>query len=537
MFRHRLLIAFASVALVSLSLGTLGWWLIGLTAERLAHSRGAGDVVTGFVDLSAAALRLDHWSASMLLGAEAQPGQGEALIDALSRTLERLRGLHDGLATADHGRAASEQRARRGRALAALQDKADQLKSAVEASKAAGDRADLVLAERIASILTPNDGRPLVEIVDAATAQERSALELKRTAADGAVEDIRIAVLGTTLFLILLAILLYLHLASTLRRPLSDLERGAAALGGGDLGYRLPETGHDEFTRFARSVNRMANELVAHRQREARERHRLEEAVQSRTAALDEAMAELRGAEARRLRLLADLSHDLRTPTAAIIGQAEVTLRGAAKPAAEYHLAVEAILSAARNLAVLLDRLLRMAQGEAGADIMARDLVDVRATLQEAVAQGRSLGAQRGIRIETDIADPPFPAFAVGDGGRLLQMFANLVENAVHYSHTGSMVRVEAGTADLEDMPAWSVVISDHGLGIAAEDLPHVFERNYRGAAAIAQRADGSGLGLSIARSVARHHGGKIHLESSPEAGTTARVLLPLAPATSYIDS
>jgi signal transduction histidine kinase len=173
----------------------------------------------------------------------------------------------------------------------------------------------------------------------------------------------------------------------------------------------------------------------------------------------------------------------------------------------------------AERLARLVGELLLLARADAGQPL-GRDRVALDDVLVETVRGARPLadGVELGIAALE-------PATVLGDRDRLKQLLLILVENALRYTPRGGRARVALrrrdGRAELE--------VADTGIGIAAADLPRVFDRFYRGDEARSRDAGGSGLGLAIARWIAEAHGGRIAVESRPGEGTTFTVSLPLA--------
>jgi signal transduction histidine kinase len=110
------------------------------------------------------------------------------------------------------------------------------------------------------------------------------------------------------------------------------------------------------------------------------------------------------------------------------------------------------------------------------------------------------------------------------------QIVGILIDNAIRYSHTGSVVVISAGVIQTEAGPHAEITVRDRGIGIPRDDLAHVFDRQYRAANARRHRPDGTGLGLSLARDLARRHGGDITIDSDG-AGTCARLTLPIQAA------
>lgn len=225
-------------------------------------------------------------------------------------------------------------------------------------------------------------------------------------------------------------------------------------------------------------------------------------------------------------RLLADVSHELRTPLTAIRGNLDLMSRmGEADPES-----MEAIQAEIERMTRLVGDLLLLARADSGGLPLERRPIELDNLLFDVYRQVR-------------IVDPPVfvelaevdQAVVMGDMDRLKQLFINLVENAIKYTPAGGEVRLnlskKAGWAQLE--------VTDNGIGIPAESLPHIFDRFYRVDKARTRAQGGSGLGLSIAKWIAQAHGGAIRVSSTVGEGTTFTVTLPLyepAPAPTVVE-
>jgi signal transduction histidine kinase len=216
--------------------------------------------------------------------------------------------------------------------------------------------------------------------------------------------------------------------------------------------------------------------------------------------------------------LVRAVTHDVRTPLQVIMLQAARLQRLAAGSTAVARSA-DTILESSRRITVMMRDLVDAAQLERGA--VKLDLQPVR--LGEVVAGllAASAGVLDPARVLIEIPQelPPIDA----DPNRLERIFANLIGNALKYSDPSSQVRVTAWRAGSQ----YGISVSDRGPGIAADDLPRVFERFYRGRSA---RGEGLGLGLHIVRLLARAHGGDVTAQSQVGVGSTFTVTLPAAP-------
>ena len=287
-------------------------------------------------------------------------------------------------------------------------------------------------------------------------------------------------------------------------------------------------------------MNTMASELETHRLSETRHRRHLEQQVGERTAALTEALQALQQTEARRRQLFADISHELRTPTTAIRGEAEITLRGADRPAEDYRAALRRIVDTSRQLGGVIDDLLAMARSDIDALSLVRRPLDLARLCAEAAAQAQALAQARGVTLLA-AEPPPGPPLVMADEQRLRQLLLVLLDNAIRYSQPGGRVSLRlqaqhtAAGSTARGGTTWCVDVEDQGIGIPPHELAQVFERHFRGSAARRHRSDGSGLGLPIARALALAHGGQLELHSEPGQGTRARLTLPAAPATAEV--
>jgi signal transduction histidine kinase len=228
---------------------------------------------------------------------------------------------------------------------------------------------------------------------------------------------------------------------------------------------------------------------------------------------LGEANDSLRQADQRRRQLLADISHELRTPTTAIRGEAEITLRGRDRSVGEYREALQRIVGIARQLGAVIDDLLAMARTDMDSLAVVREAVDVYEPLADAWASCGPLAAKAQVRLGA-LPIGPDTIWVTGDRQRLTQLFLLLLDNAVRYSRPQGEVRLHALHTQ-DDTGHWiDLSVVDQGIGIPSHELPLVFDRHFRGAEASAHAPSGSGLGLGIALRLAQSHGGLIHVQS-----------------------
>lgn len=218
-------------------------------------------------------------------------------------------------------------------------------------------------------------------------------------------------------------------------------------------------------------------------------------------------------------RFLTDVGHELRTPLTVIRGNVDL-MRHIGEADEE---SMDSIVSEVDRLTRLVGDLLLLAQAESGKLPLDRRLVELDSLILEAMQQMQVL-ARKKLKLRIGEIDQ---VLVCGDKDKLKQVVVNLVGNAINYTPEGGEVVVELAKADNRAR----LIISDNGPGISPQDLPHIFERFYRGEKSRTRSKDGKGfgLGLSIAYWIVRNHEGVIEVESRLGEGTTFRVYLPLA--------
>jgi len=220
-------------------------------------------------------------------------------------------------------------------------------------------------------------------------------------------------------------------------------------------------------------------------------------------------------------RFVADASHELRTPVAAIRSMTDVALTDTAASQDELIATIRGVNAEAERLGHLISDLLALARADAGQSSVENEPVRLDTLAAGAAAVAQPLATERGLTLDVLIQEE---IVVQGDEVRLTQVAMNLIDNAVRYTATGGriVVRVTA----IEGQAHFSV--ADSGMGIAAEHLSHLFERFYRVDPARSRADGGSGLGLSIVESVVRAHGGAVTVESEVGRGSTFTVTFPV---------
>jgi len=297
-------------------------------------------------------------------------------------------------------------------------------------------------------------------------------------------------VAGGALAFLLLAVAGGLFLSRKALRPMTASIRAARRLDPENLAERLPLTGAgDELDDLAGTINGLLERLAAY--------------------------------HTQVIRFTADASHELRSPLAAMRAAIEIALQKPRGPE-DYRNILATLGEQCEGLTSLVNGLLLLARADAGEVTIQQEAVDLTALACDVAEMFDPLAEERGIRLVTETSAP---VTVVGDTSRLRQLVTNLVDNAVRFTESGGKVTLRIdGWADRAILR-----VTDTGIGIPAEHLPHVFERFYQ--VDTARSSGGCGLGLSLCRWIVKAHGGEIQAQSKEGKGAEITVTLPLATA------
>ncbi|HHY94061.1 MAG TPA: cell wall metabolism sensor histidine kinase WalK [Firmicutes bacterium] len=252
---------------------------------------------------------------------------------------------------------------------------------------------------------------------------------------------------------------------------------------------------------------------------------------------------ELRLQEMRR-DFVANVSHELRTPLATIQGYVETLLEGALEDPQVCSRFLQTVQREAERMTALVGDLLLLSQLEHGQASWQMEPLDLQEPARQAVERLRPVAEKKGLQLEL-VSEPGVLLLVNGDEPRLVQVFTNLISNAVEFTPPGGRVTVRlragylpspdpgtprVGASPGPEAPRAVASVEDTGVGIPVEDLPRVFERFYRVDKGRSRELGGTGLGLSIAQEIVQAHGGEISLVSETGKGTTVSFWIPLAP-------
>lgn len=281
-------------------------------------------------------------------------------------------------------------------------------------------------------------------------------------------------------------------LAQQATRPVAEIIDTAERLRPSNLDERLPVRGTgDELDRLSQTINGMLDRIAVYLQ------HRRD--------------------------FIANAAHELRSPLSAIRATVEVALAGQ-RTTEERDALLGEVLEECDALTGLVNRLLLLAEGDAGRLDPGEQTADLSRAARKSVEMFHGAAESRGVELTLSGTSP---VWVRGDESILRQVLNNLLDNALEFTPSGGRVTVQVRRGTEAEL-----IVEDTGSGIAAEDVPRVFERFYRGDRSRSRRSGGrgSGLGLSICQAIVTALGGRIGVESQPGRGTRFTVVLPLCP-------
>lgn len=294
-----------------------------------------------------------------------------------------------------------------------------------------------------------------------------------------------------------IALVLGYFFSSALIDRIKVLQNAAQDVTHGDLSIQVPAQGNDELAMLARTFNAMAAELrVA--QRKQRELDNL------------------------RRDLIAWVSHDLQTPLASMRAVVEALVDGVVDDPETVQRYLRTVKREINDLSVLIDDLFQIAQMDAGGLVLECSDNSLADLISDTLESFSGLARQREISLSGAV-DPDIEVVYM-DAARIGRVLNNLVSNALRHTPPGGRVDVHASRRD----DSARVDVRDSGVGIPPDDIPHIFERFYRGEKSRSRLTGGAGLGLAIARGIVEAHGGQVGVESASEEGANFFFTLPL---------
>lgn len=298
---------------------------------------------------------------------------------------------------------------------------------------------------------------------------------------------INIIVISISLSVIVLTVILCNVYAQSIIKPLREVGEVAHRIAGGDFNSRIEVHELNEIGELCDTINYMAGELQS--------------------------------TEDMKNEFISSVSHELRTPLTAIRGWGETVKGLVYTDHATVEKGIGIILNESQRLSGLVEELLDFSHMQSGRMTFKMEKTDILAELGEAVCMYEELAKRAGVMLAYH--EPKDVPYVIGDSNRLMQVFINIIDNAIKYNHEGGVVIIDVIAAD----GMVHVSVNDTGSGIPSQDIDKVKQKFYKAN----KKVNGSGIGLAVADEIVAHHGGKLEITSTEGVGTTVTVSLPIA--------
>lgn len=515
LFSSKLTLALMALAAISLAQGVLTVWVASRSQYHIEKGQVANKLLTEFIDLAGNKQRLKVWLAQHLLTNDSPVAVKQDLNAKMAASLSAIRiyldkDLELSRGSLDEVRVILEQKER----LRTLEININSLKAELERVKRSEVGADPgQIWKTLIDIFDNLQGSDLRRLIADAIQIQKIRAASADAAAKQAIEGFNIAIYILSALAVMTGVILSIVMARRLRRPIDELVSAAIAMKQGRLDHRIQTIENNEFGVLAEHLNEMADEIERGRQSDLEKKQQIENQVEERTQELQLALEKLQKNEMERQMFIMNISHELRTPATAILGEVEVTLRDKNSTEEVYRETLQNISIIGKQLAHRVEDLLVLSQAERN-DLRISLRAQMLSRLSDAIKDSIRLvdpRSSRDIRIVDQVLTREKYLRVLFDRQRLGQLLVILIENAVRYSPKNSSIEIEIE----EQQEALEVRILNTMLESEEVDMQRLTERHYRSSSARRIRPDGLGVGLNIAKVLVSAHGGKLSFMNS----------------------
>lgn len=522
-FINQVRVYFVVLTFFTLIQAALTIWVAYESDYHIEKGRVSNRILTEFIDLGGNKQRLKVWLAQYLLTNDSSIDVKNNLIFKMNNSLSALSGLLTRDQGLSHSSAAEllviDGQIKRYETLKVNIEKLAYEVNKIDKNNHLDPGQAWKFMIQVFDSLDGNDLRKLIN--DAIEIQKLRATEAE-TSAKNYITYFNTSVYILTGLIVLLTLFSSILIQRAVQEPIESLVKAAVEFSKGNMSYRIQKMPKNEFGILASKFNEMALELEKSRLDEIQKRSEIEQAVNIRTQELKYAVDKLQKAEFERKIFLSNISHELKTPATAILGEASVTLRGLEKKPQDYISALQSIQTIGRQLAVRIDDLLLLARSDS--DFF-------RIQLSEIESQEVDLFVQEALQTVDVVSGLDFNKTVALKGGRLLldkdrfvQMLVILLDNAARYNYKNQPIDIKLTSDDVK----FTVQVTNLSENVSEINFDQIFERYYRSRHARIVRPDGLGIGLHLAQTIVKSHYGTIKAEPVEDRYFRVTVEIPV---------
>lgn len=526
MFRYQFSLVLALLLSLILAQAGTALWSNTVANKHIQRGQISSQILQNFMQLSTEKQQLKVWLAEYLLtkdGSTLKRDMRFSKIEDLLNTLYSLteQAQQHGITQQDFADITQQIKV-----ISLFETNFGRLKTALrswEIAKISDDNERWILLNETFDKVDDTDLRQLLNQAIALQQQRTARYE---AAAMKSLADVKNIIITLSLLAVVFGSLLGGWLLRTLSKPLAELVKSTSALEQGQLSHRVPVSGPRELKTLAQHFNYMAQSLEHAQQKELVSRQLIEREVMARTKELANALETLEHAKRQQKEFFANVSHELRTPATAILGEAQITLRSRHNTDEDYRQTLQRINESALHLSYRIDDLLLLIRQDEQLFQPALTPMTLDDLWQTVTRQASLLTHAHQVQLECVVPSENNwqTRLLYTDVDKLLMTIRIIVDNALRYDPLHQPItlslRVEA--------TQFHIRLHDQGIGIAQDDLAHLFQRYFRAENGKRYRPDGLGIGLTLAHNIVQQQHGTIALQSELNQGTVVTLTFQL---------
>ncbi|WFE68462.1 HAMP domain-containing sensor histidine kinase [Thiomicrospira sp. R3] len=520
MFRHQLIISLSLLFVLILIQAWGFFWSFQKLAYHKERSLYAQQMLTDVVQFRADAKRLKVWLADFIITEKSNTSIRDNLFERMDQHLNQLTILNR---LFEQSTRYEDQLFSQGvnQNTLLLTQNLSALKQALQTREVLALDSDEARWQALLALFDKFQGADMQQVINELVSLHKAQVAIAEDDAKSTRQLIYLSLVLMTLISLSLVIILSYRLIRVFNQSLNHLTYGASRFSQGKFNELIPLTGSKEFIELAFRFNEMAKRLEEHRLQQIKLQELTEDKVLERTAQLQHVVKQLSDAEKRQKGFIEELTHELRTPTTHILGEAELALRQPSEHS--QNCALERIIDSCQTLASRIDDLIMVTRGQHALVSVELKPISACELYQQLIDQCLAYQVRIDFQLDIESSAVDQEKLLLVDQDKMLLVFGILLENALHYQTAPQMLQISMVQKDHTIM----VRLADQGIGFEFSDSNKAFERYSRGQQAKKLRPEGLGLGLSIAKSLIDAHDGLLYFSANLPRGTKTMIELP----------